>query len=78
MKVGIRGRRAQLGRAIVDTGAAFTLISRQAALEHGLDIVPEAASYVVANGDDARLCGMTSFHMQVHDGLELVLRGVRV
>lgn len=72
------GDRPGRGKVMVDTGAAFTMISAEVARLFGLVVRPSTAKYAVASGDTAQLTGVTDFTLQVADELELVLKGVRV
>lgn len=63
------GSTPKLGRALLDTGAAFTLVSRAVADEYGLEVRPYAATFSVANGTRVTIVGTVDFSLQVHDDL---------
>ena len=63
---------------MVDTGAAFSMVSVEFVRRFGLQVGQEEASFQVASGDSAQLVGITSFTLQVADELEMELEGVRV
>src|SRR5512138_596618 len=79
LAVGILGGTSPgLGRVMVDTGAAFTMITLEGTRTFGLKVTPVTAAFSVASGDTVTLLGTTNLTLQVHDQLQLVLSGVRV
>jgi Aspartyl protease len=79
LAVGIKGgTRPGRGKIMVDTGAAFTMMTLAVARMFGLTVREDPAVYSVASGSSAPLVGITDFTLQVSDELELVMSSVRV
>jgi hypothetical protein len=49
------------GRVMLDTGAAFTMMSSEVARRFGLEVRPRSATFTVANGATAHIVGEVDF-----------------
>ena len=63
---------------MVDTGAAFTMVTRSFADYHNLPITARKSSYRYADSSLGAILGVVNFSMQVHDHLEMELIDVAV
>lgn len=70
IECGVRGGATPLrGRVMLDTGAAFSLMSLAAANTFGLEVRTRPATFTVANGASAAIMGYTDVSLQLHDEL---------
>lgn len=72
------GADSGMAQVTCDTGAAFTLITRDVVKRFGLRLDPCDGYFMVANGQQERIVGECDLHLQVHDDLELQLGRVKV
>ena len=67
-----------MGLFMVDTGAAFTMVTRSSTDYHGLPITAQKSMFRQADSSLGNIIGVVDFTMQVHDHLEMELREVAV
>jgi hypothetical protein len=79
IEVGVSGGvRPGRGMMMLDTGAAFSLMSSAVARRFGLRVDPNPATFTVANGTTAKIVGTVDLSLQLHNEMALRLGHIKV